>query len=84
MRKGKQQHPMNPPGGRSPSPTQAAEFLEDFRNIVHGQNEPAQLISLRVPANVLRSFKLLAARRGRRYQPHIVQLMRDWILKEGT
>lgn len=66
---------------RRPTPTEAVQFLEDFRAMIEGQDETTQAISLRVPANVLRSFKALSKSRGLRYQAQIVMLMRDWLRK---
>lgn len=82
MRKAKQIHPSRPAGGKRPTPTQAAQFLDDYAKLFYGQDEPSQLISLRVPANVLRTFKALAASKGQRYQPQIVRLMREWITSQ--
>jgi uncharacterized protein (DUF4415 family) len=82
MKKAKQTHPARQPGGKRPTATQAADFLEDYVNLIHGQDEPTKLISLRVPANILRSFKTLASQDGRKYQSHIVQLMREWVARQ--
>ena len=54
------------------------QFIEDFRTLSGGIDEPTKLISVRVPGNVLRLFKSKAALQRRRYQSEIVRLMRDW------
>jgi uncharacterized protein (DUF4415 family) len=61
---------------------QAMRFLDDARALYRGTDEPTQAISLRVPANVLRSFKTKAKLDGRKYQSVIVALMRKWVLEK--
>jgi hypothetical protein len=51
-------------------------FLEDARELQRGVDEPTRAISLRVPANVLRTFQAKAKLDGRKYQSVIVALMR--------
>jgi predicted DNA binding CopG/RHH family protein len=60
---------------------QTLRFLEDVRTLYRGTDEPTQAISLRVPKNVLRSFKTKAGLEGRKYQSVIVALMRKWIVE---
>lgn len=79
MKKAKQLLAKPPAKKNRPTPTQAADFLEDYINMVHGKDEPGQPISIRIPANVLRSFKVVAKSKGLRYQSQIVLLMREWL-----
>ena len=65
------------------SSEQAALFVEDFRKVVFGRDEPTTPISLRVPKNILHTFKRLAAENGQKYQSVIVRLMRDWVSSNG-
>ena len=58
---------------------QAITFIEDMRKMRANIDEPTQLISLRVPANILRSLKKDAELKGKKYQSVIVQLMRDYL-----
>lgn len=76
MAKAKQRHKKD---GPVLSPEQTLRFLEDFRTTVANVDETSQLISIRVPKNVLRSFKSTAKHRNLKYQTQIVQLMREWI-----
>ncbi len=59
--------------------SQIANFLEDFQKMIAGSDEQTQAISLRVPENVLRMFKLKAKSKGIKYQSQITQLMKDWL-----
>ncbi len=77
MKKIKQIHKPSP----KMSPEQVLMFLEDFGQIVHGKDSKTKLISLRVPENILNSFKVKSQQEQRKYQSVIVQLMREWVLK---
>lgn len=57
---------------------QAMQFIEDFRTLGQDIDEPTQMISIRIPANVLRAFKTKAKLGRHRYQSEIVRLMREW------
>lgn len=63
------------------TPTQIARFLEDFRNMVgsQGDSSPQKLISLRVPENLLKSFRNQCELEGIRYQSKIKELMKQWV-----
>ncbi len=61
------------------SKDEIARFLSDFQAVVHGDEGPRKLISLRVPEGLMRVFKEKAKRAGTRYQTQIVELMRQWI-----
>lgn len=78
MKKIKQIHP-KPEKLRQLSPSQAADFLEDYRQLIHGQGEGSKLISLRVPESLLRAFRSKAESTGSKYQRQILSLMRAWI-----
>lgn len=62
------------------SPSQAAEFVENYRQMIFSQPAKRKLISLRVPENILENFKVKAKQSGVRYQTMIVELMQKWIL----
>lgn len=68
---------------KGPSPEQALEFLESFRKMQAGRDEPTRAISLRVPGNILRAYKSLAATEGRSYQKMMIQALRDYIAQTG-
>lgn len=61
------------------TPDQVAEFMESFKQAVTGQDKKSKLISLRVPENILHSFKVLADIHHQKYQTIIVELMRKHI-----
>jgi len=63
------------------STEQIVHFLDDFRKL-HGANNhktQSKLISLKVPEELLATFKVKAALTGTRYQTQIKQLMSDWV-----
>jgi predicted DNA binding CopG/RHH family protein len=64
-------------------PEDALKFLEDFQNTVHGRDTKTKSISLRVPENVLNTFKQAAKNQNKKYQSVIVQLMREWLKKNN-
>lgn len=61
------------------SPEDSLRFLEDFKKVVYGRDLKTKLISVRVPENILNSFKIKASEENKKYQSLIVQLMRDWV-----
>lgn len=75
MKKAKQIHKTS---GDALTPEQTLQFLEDFRAMVTGQDQTTKMISLRVPENVLNSFKVKAKGKNFKYQSVIIQLMRKW------
>ncbi len=75
MKKAKQIHKKQ----KKLTPDQVVEFLDNFQSIVNGKDKPTKLISLRVPENILESFKTLATEKNQKYQSIIVKLMRDWV-----
>ena len=67
-------------------PGEILEFLESFRQL-HGtaqQNRDGKdktvLISLKVPASLLKSFKTMADLNGLKYQTQIKVLMKKWLV----
>ncbi len=60
-------------------PEQILTFLQDYSAMIHGKDMPTQLISMRVPKNILELFKLKSKSQNLKYQTHIVALMREWI-----
>ncbi len=69
---------------RKLKPEQIVKWLDDVR-IMHVKNRPAKsrLISLRVPENLLSSFRSKAELMGVSYQAQIKRLMMAWIEGEA-
>lgn len=65
---------------RKLSPDQIAQFLEDFR-LMNQQEGKSKLISIKIPENLLRSFRIKCELSGSRYQTQIKELMREWIYR---
>ena len=63
-------------------PEQVLRFLEDFRELQKAR-KPARskLISLKVPEDLLESFKAKANQTGCLYQTQIKKLMREWLME---
>ncbi len=66
---------------RGMTPDQVVKFLDDFRRL-HG-NRPARskLISMKVPEDLLNTFKARAKMINMPYQTQIKTLMKAWVLK---
>ena len=66
---------------RSMSLTDIAQFLEDFRLITarSAGGSPLQLISMRIPMELLRAFRKKCELSGTKYQTQIKKLMVDWL-----
>lgn len=62
---------------KDPSPEEALRFLEDIRLMSAHLDEPTVAISLRVPANILRSLKLKAKVENSKYQSIIIEYIRQ-------
>ena len=64
------------------SPTQIAQYLEDFRQL-HSLSEQAQkpsiLISIKMPPELLGALKLKAKLNNIAYQTQIKKLIKDWV-----
>jgi predicted DNA binding CopG/RHH family protein len=78
MKKAKQFHKKS----ENLSHDQIVQFLDDFGKIVSGRDKKTKLISVRVPENILDAFKLKAQYQQKKYQSVIVQLMREWAVRE--
>ncbi len=65
---------------RNMKPEQVLRFLEDFREL-QKMRKPvkSKLISLKIPEDLLASFKAKANHAGRPYQTLIKELMREWL-----
>lgn len=77
MKKGLQKNPSR----TMANPIQVLEFLDQFQQVVAGQEGARKLISLRVPERLLEQFKLKSKSQGFAYQTQIVRLMREWVGK---
>lgn len=61
------------------SPEEALAFIDSYQKMLAEIDEPTQLISLRVPANILRVLKTTAKIEGKKYQSMIVEMIRAGI-----
>lgn len=59
------------------SPEEAVQFLDDLQTLTSQIDEPTVLISLRIPANVLRNLKTRAKIENKKYQSMIVNYIRN-------
>ncbi len=64
------------------TPSQAAEFVENYQKMIHSVEVKRKPISIRVPENILKNFKLKARSNGLAYQTQIIELMRKWVVEE--
>ena len=69
---------------RAMSPDQILQFLEDFRRLHGSEPVRSKLISIKVPTDLLSSFRVKAALSGTPYQTQIKALMRAWVLDPPT
>jgi uncharacterized protein (DUF4415 family) len=60
-------------------PDEIAAYLEGFRLLHGGGRSASRLISLRVPEDLLETFKRRCRLEGVRYQTQIKRLMKDWL-----
>ena len=59
---------------------QVLRFLEDFRELQKVRKPvKSKLISIKMPEDLLESFRAKADRTGRPYQTQIKDLMREWL-----
>jgi uncharacterized protein (DUF4415 family) len=71
--------------GRHLDPAQIVDFLESFRELqgmVHRPKErraPSQLISIKMPPELLGAFRARCEIEGVPYQTRIKELMADWL-----
>ena len=64
------------------TPQQIAEFLEQFRLMQGAQLSPStksKLISIKIPQDMLTTFRAKCELEGVKYQTQIKRLMNDWI-----
>jgi len=61
------------------TPKEVLEFLDEFQQVVQGQEGKRKLISLRVPENLLEQFRFKSKKNRIPYQSQIVELMRNWL-----
>ena len=61
------------------SPDEIVKFLDDFRRIHSGQPATSKLISMKVPEDLLNTFKTKAKLNGVPYQTQIKRLMTAWV-----
>lgn len=66
---------------RDMTPDQIIRFLDDFRLLHGNQRAPSRLISIKVPTDLLNTFKAKAAMANTPYQTQIKVLMKAWVLK---
>ncbi len=65
------------------TPYQILKFLDDFRSLhSDAERSKSKLISIKVPENLLNTFKTKSKLEGTPYQTQIKKLMKDWV-KEG-
>ena len=67
------------------TPEQVVQFLEDFRQVTSA-NQPSKskLISIKIPENLLNSFKMQAKMEGRAYQTMIKDLMQAYLKSKSA
>lgn len=61
---------------------QIVRFVEDFRRLHGGLRSRSKLISIKVPEDLLASFKTKAKLSNTPYQTQIKVLMAAWVLSE--
>ena len=67
------------------SSEQIVRFLDDFRQLHSVSSQtPSKLISLKVPEDLLATFKVKAKLTGTRYQTQIKHLMSDWVKNQES
>ena len=59
------------------TPEEAIQYLDDMRNLAAQIDEPTVAISLRVPANILRSLKAQARLEHKKYQSLLIEYLRN-------
>ena len=61
------------------TPSEIADFLDQYLALMSSQDGKRKLISLRVPEQILSLFKQKSKLTKKPYQTQIVDLMRHWI-----
>lgn len=64
------------------SPEEAVEFIESFQAMIHDKDEATVAISVRVPANILRTLKTAAKSQGKKYQSLLVEYLREGLKRD--
>lgn len=59
---------------------QILQFLSDFQKLHSSQKSATKLISMKVPEDLLRAFKLKSELENVPYQTKIKKLMQQWVL----
>lgn len=57
------------------------QFLEDMRKLSSSLNNQSKLISMKIPENLLRTFKAKCEAKDLKYQTQIKKLMLEWLSK---
>ncbi|MCM0605043.1 MAG: hypothetical protein KA715_03060 [Xanthomonadaceae bacterium] len=57
------------------------EYLDQFQQLIGAKKSKSKAISLRIPENLLHSFKTKSDANGIPYQTQIIQLMKNWVSK---
>ncbi len=61
------------------TPSEVAQFLEEFRLMHENIESKSKLISIRIPEHLLKSFKLKCKAAKVPYQSMIKELMKKWL-----
>lgn len=64
------------------SAEEAIEFIYAMQALSVEQDGPTQMISLRVPQNVLRALKIKAKSQGKKYQSFLLELVKKGLAEE--
>ncbi len=64
---------------REMKPAERLQFLEGFRLLYDRPRTGSRLISLKVPEDLLETFRARCRLEGLRYQTQIKRLMNDWL-----
>lgn len=63
------------------SPEEAVEFIESLQKLIQDKDDPTLAISVRIPANILRSLKVTAKLQGKKYQSLLVEYLKEGLKK---
>jgi uncharacterized protein (DUF4415 family) len=67
---------------RELSAEQIIRYLDEFRCLLAAQPKPSKLISIKVPEDLLSTFRAKARLERTPYQTQIKALMRAWVLNQ--
>lgn len=65
---------------RALTPDQVIQFLDDFSHLNSSRPATSKLISMKVPGDLLNTFKAKAKMINMPYQTMIKVLMKEWVL----